>query len=169
MPGNELVDAEAKEATKLPGPLHSSRSNAMRRSRESVLSKWTAQWQMTINTGRFAEANRLPPRMKPRDHFVDLPRKLYGRVTQCRLGHAFLGEYYSTHVPSEPVDCPCGAPLQTRTHLLRDCHDHDEAREILYEFSPNLSITDILGSEKGIVALAKFLQASDTFSKSSVV
>ncbi|KDQ55098.1 hypothetical protein JAAARDRAFT_60073 [Jaapia argillacea MUCL 33604] len=57
---------------------------------------------------------------KPPECFEWLLREVYGRVTQCRVGHAFIGEYYAQfHIP-ETVDCPCDELYQTREHILRE-------------------------------------------------
>ncbi|KAJ7479312.1 hypothetical protein B0H11DRAFT_2280857 [Mycena galericulata] len=78
---------------------------------------------------------------------------------------AFIGEYYAKFVPSESVECQCGEPFQTREHILRDCEKYDEHRGVLREVSNQISIPDILGTEKGIQALAKFLESSGAFTK----
>jgi len=127
--------------------------------------KWVAEWTQTAPTGRFASANRLTPQTKPRQYFFDLPREVYGRVLQCRTGHGFIGEYYSQFVPSESVDCPCGAPYQTRRHLLQACPRYDEHRHILQAVSDTIDIPTILGTAEGIAALACFLVKSGALTK----
>ncbi|KAF8573960.1 hypothetical protein K439DRAFT_1297246, partial [Ramaria rubella] len=71
--------------------------------------------------------------------------RTYGLVIQARTGHAFTGEYYATNVPSNETGCPCGAALQTRLHILRNCPRHSEYRHILDEAVPSGHIADILG------------------------
>ncbi|EJD47861.1 hypothetical protein AURDEDRAFT_61486, partial [Auricularia subglabra TFB-10046 SS5] len=84
----------------------------------------------------------------------------------CRLGHAFMGEYYQRHVPSEDVACPCGKHLQTRDHILLDCERYDEHRHHLAALRPDLNGTHaLLSTRKGISALAKFIQSSGAFTK----
>ncbi|KAJ7725504.1 hypothetical protein B0H14DRAFT_2253530, partial [Mycena olivaceomarginata] len=53
-------------------------------------------------------------------HFQTLKCEVFGRVTQCRIGHCYSGEYYSQFVPSESVDCPCGEAFQSREHIIRE-------------------------------------------------
>ncbi|KAJ6528059.1 hypothetical protein B0H19DRAFT_969320 [Mycena capillaripes] len=110
-------------------------------------------------------ANRFPPSLKPTPHFKSLKREVFGRVTQCRIGHCFTGEYYNQFVHSENVDCPCGEILQTREHILRECPQYAEQRPILEAISRDASLPEILGTREGIAALAKFLEESGAFTK----
>ncbi|KAJ6614976.1 hypothetical protein B0H10DRAFT_1692192, partial [Mycena sp. CBHHK59/15] len=104
--------------------------------------KWTAKWKKMHPTGRLGPADRVPPVWKPKPHFTGTKREVYGRVVQCRTGHTFIGEYYTKFVPTERMECQCGEPFQTR-----------------------ITIPDILGTEKGIRVLAKFLERSGAFTK----
>ncbi|KAJ6609299.1 hypothetical protein B0H10DRAFT_1713802, partial [Mycena sp. CBHHK59/15] len=115
--------------------------------------------------GRFGPADRVPPAWKSKLHFTGTKREVYGRVVQCRTGHAFIGEYYAKFVPTERMECQCGEPFQTRDHLLWECERYNEHRGVLREASPQIAIPDILGMEKGIQALAKFLERSGAFTK----
>ncbi|KAF7350488.1 RnaseH domain transposon factor [Mycena venus] len=110
-------------------------------------------------------ANRFPPSMKPTTHFTSLKREVFGRVTQCRIGHCFSGEYYNRFVPSENVNCPCGEELQTREHILRTCPRYEDHRHLLRSVSRDISLPEILGTKDGIAALAKFLEESGAFTK----
>ncbi|KAJ7705620.1 hypothetical protein B0H16DRAFT_1312765 [Mycena metata] len=111
-------------------------------------------------------ADRFPPSLKPTVHFKTLKREVFGRVTQCRIGHCFTGEYYSKFVPSENVDCPCGEAFQTREHLLRECPQYEDQRHVLEAVSRDISLPEILGTKEGIAALAEFLETSGAFTKS---
>ncbi|KZV89833.1 hypothetical protein EXIGLDRAFT_576125, partial [Exidia glandulosa HHB12029] len=88
-----------------------------------------------------------------------------GRVVQCRTGHCFQGAYYSTFVPSENVDCPCGERMQTREHTLRECPRYDHYRATLRAASRHIVLSEILGTERGIEALSGFLRKSGAFTK----
>ncbi|KIO16976.1 hypothetical protein M407DRAFT_85414 [Tulasnella calospora MUT 4182] len=118
--------------------------------------------------GSFALADRCPPSTTPRPHFFKLPRRIFGLVTQARSGHAFMGKYYKRFVPSEETGCPCGeADPQTRKHIIQQCGLYREYRYILEEEVPDLNLADILGSDKGVRALAKFIAKSGAFKKTS--
>lgn len=167
--GNEEADKLAKAAVTLPqngGPTQT-RAHAMRKSKETTLAEWTKEWRATARTGRFAVANRIPPSLRPTQHFVALQneREVFGRVVQCRTGHCFQGAYYKTFVPSEDVDCPCGERLQTREHSLRECPRYDAFRGKLRDASRNIILSEILGTPRGIEALSGFLRRSGAFTK----
>ena len=95
-------------------------SHLRRRAKERVLETWIEDWAESPPRGLYARASHGQPSLRPPPHFRDLPRHLYGLVTQCRLGHAFMGEYYQRHVPPEDVACPCGRHLQTRNHIITE-------------------------------------------------
>ena len=75
-------------------------------------------------------------------------------------------EYYRRFVPSESPECPCGeAPIQTHDHILIDCPLYDGARSHLRRASRSLCIPTLLGTYKGLKAVARFLTSSNAFSK----
>ena len=55
----------------------------------------------------------------------------------------------------EDVDCPCGAPHQTRAHILQDCPLYEEHRSLLRDVAPAMDLNTILSTKDGIAALAK--------------
>ena len=136
-----------------------------RRTKERVLETWREDWAATPPRGLYARAALGPPSLRPPPHFKQLPRRLYGLVTQVRLGHAFMGEYYQRHVPTEDVACPCGHRLQTRDHILRDCQRYDEYRLVLQKHPHILGTCALLSTPTGIVSLSKFLASSGAFTK----
>ena len=166
IPGNERADELAKEAAQLPGPSQATYSNLRRRAKEKMMVDWRKEWDENSPRGLYARASHGPPSRKPPPHFRSLPRRIYGLVTQCRLGHAFMGEYYQRHVPSEDVDCPCGCALQTRDHILRDCPRYNSHRHLISD--PRQGTVDthaLLSTREGITALSKFIAASGAFTK----
>ncbi len=167
IPGNERADKMAKEAARSNShrPMLPSRSHQLRIAKELLLQNWKTTWLRSSAQGNFAPSNRLPPSLKPRKHFALTNRELYGRLIQCRTGHAFLGEYYRRFVPSEDPTCPCGATIQTRAHVIQDCDLFEDARSILYNFDVSLSLPEILGTPKGIDALTQFIRRSGAFKK----
>lgn len=165
--GNEIADQLAKDATDLDaGHERSTRLSTLRWVRERAMQAWRGEWKKERPTGRFATANRLPPKAKLKKCFFKLPREVFGRILQCCTGHCFTGEYNCSHIPSEPVDCPCGAALQTRKHIIQDCPRYAAHRHLLREASKEIDLPTILGADEGIDALAKFIQASGAFTKS---
>ena len=172
IPGNERADSLAKEATSLGCqiPFSTTRSNAKRRSKSAIVKLWQKEWRSTPKTGRYAIANRIQPSLNPTKHFQLLKdqREIFGRVLQCRTGHAYTGEFRQFFLPlsPDPTSCPCdNETLETRTHILVDCPRYDEHRGILEKASKHLSIPVLLGTTKGITALAKFIQKSGAFSR----
>ncbi|KAJ7796049.1 hypothetical protein B0H14DRAFT_2391067, partial [Mycena olivaceomarginata] len=73
--------------------------------------------------------------------------------------------YYAKFVPSERVACPCGEPFQTRVPILRECETYAWHRDILEEVSKEISMPEILGTEKGLRALALFIEKTGAFTK----
>ncbi|KAJ3840660.1 hypothetical protein F5878DRAFT_522408, partial [Lentinula raphanica] len=124
---------------------------------------WRVLWNQRSVIGRFAVSNRIPPIIKPTERFKSTARETFGRLMQCRTGHAYIGEYYSKFVPSKNVDCPCGEARQTREHILRECPVYEDYRYILQKVSQDVCLADILGSEDGIEALTEFLELSGAF------
>ena len=115
-------------------------------------------------TGRYAIAERIPPSLAGSHAFRTLDRNTLGLVTQARTGHGHFGEYYITHSIQEPSECPCGAETQTRDHILFECEIHEHGY-LIDEGAPDHKLTTILGTKKGIDALAKFVGGSKTFQK----
>ncbi|KAJ3849803.1 hypothetical protein EV368DRAFT_18718, partial [Lentinula lateritia] len=140
-------------------------THAKRRAKAKAMEDWRKEHARRPLRGGFALANGLPPRWKPRDYFNNTPREVYGRLIQCRTRHAFLGEYYAKFVPTEPIQCPCGARTQTRDHIIQTCEIYDDYRDLLWNVSDDLDIGEILGTEEGIEALAEFIEKSGAFKK----
>ena len=88
-----------------------------------------------------------------------------GIVTQARTGHRHFSEYYLTHNIREPSECPCGAELQTRDHILFECEIHEEHGYLIDEGAPDHKLATILGTKRGIDALAKFVRECTAFQK----
>lgn len=170
--GNDRADDLAKKATQLERktPYSVSRSNAIRRSKATILKLWRLEWKKKPPTGRFAIANRFPPSLRPTPHFRQLKnnRELFGRLTQCRIGHNYSGEFRQTFLPNveEPITCPCdNETLQTREHILCECTKYNQHRDILREASPTIALPTILGTKEGIQALTEFLKKSGAFTQ----
>ena len=165
--GNEWADALAKTATEIAidnPPI--SLSHKKSQSRQCLVSNWTEEWCKQLQRpSAFLQANRFTPALKPREHFTHTPRNIYGQLIQCRTGHAFMGEYYSKHVPMEDRSCPCGELLQSCDHIIATCPTYEDQRQVLKSTSEDLITSDILGTKEGIEALVKFLRATSAFKK----
>ncbi|KAF8159351.1 hypothetical protein B0H34DRAFT_633411, partial [Crassisporium funariophilum] len=74
IPGNDRADHLAKEATALECqiPFPTTRTNALRRSKQSTLKIWQQEWKNTPKTGRYAISNRTAPSLQPTPHFREL-------------------------------------------------------------------------------------------------
>ncbi|KAF8824882.1 hypothetical protein HHX47_DHR7000710 [Lentinula edodes] len=166
--GNEQADFLAKAGTELVNEAIWGRSlsNAKRINQVRAEREWRKIWESRSTYGHFAVANRIVPSLKPSERLKETTRELFSRLTQCRTGHAFIGEYYLQFVPGENVDCPCGIELQTREHILRACPKYEEYRYILKRISDDICLTDILGTKEGIEALTEFISESGAFTKS---
>ena len=170
--GNERADALAKEATALGCqiPFSTTRSNAKRRAKNAITKLWQKEWKNAPKVGRFAISNRFPPSLNPTKHFKHLKdkREVFGRVIQCRSGHAYTGEFRQSFLPlsPDPTACQCdNETLESRSHILLECPRYDQYRKILKKESRYLALPVLLGSNKGIIALAKFLHKSGAFSR----
>ena len=173
--GNDRADALAKKATQKESqaPYNLSQANAARRSKSSILKIWRKEWKNQPKTGRYAVSNQIPPSLNPTPHFRQLKdnRELFGRLTQCRIGHAYTGEFRRSFLPhsEDPVTCPCDNEiLQTREHLLRECTKYSQHRYILQEASETIALPTLLGTKEGIQALIHFLKKTGAFSRTGV-
>ena len=174
--GNERADELAKEAThkESHSPFSVTRANAVRRAKSSTLKLWRQEWKSQPKNGRYATANRIPPSLKPTPHFTQLKnnRELFGRLTQCRTGHSYTGEFRQAFLPhsEDPITCPCdNETIQTREHILRECPKYSLHRKTLRKVSRTITLTTILGTKTGIKALTTFLQKSGAFSRSGTL
>ncbi|KAF5366508.1 hypothetical protein D9757_012170 [Collybiopsis confluens] len=163
--GNKRADKLAKAGSERWAPTFYTYTNARRRSKAKALAKWRKLHAQRQPRGGFSQANGLIPRWKPRNHFNNTKREIYGRLIQCRTRHGFIGEYYAQFVPSKSVQCQCGHCFQTREHILQSCKTYNDHRHILWDASDDLNLEELLGTEEGIEAVAEFIKTSGAFSK----
>jgi len=163
--GNERADELAKEANDLPlsAPISTTRANAVRRSKMASQKAWVKQWKSTPKRGAFAISNCIGPTLKPTKRFLNTPRETFGRLIQCRTGHAYTGEYRRRFHPDKDENCACGKGYQTREHILRDCEYHNKHRIHLLRVSRDIFLPTILGTVEGITALTTYLEQSGAF------
>lgn len=167
--GNDRADSLAKKATELAlnAPINTTRTNALRRAKAITTKLWTQEWKKSALSGRFAIANRFPPSLSPSRRFTSLKnnRELFGRTVQCRTGHGYTGEFRRDFKLEGPYSCPCGEPLETREHIIRECPRYNAHRRHLTKISPQISLPTILGTKDGISALTEFLKTSGAFTR----
>jgi hypothetical protein len=167
--GNEEADLLAKEAVVAGPPLFKSTiSWSLERAKSTALKAWKSDWRAKPHTNLASVALTTPPSLQLAKFHKEYggPRHVHTRIVQTILGHGFTGEFYQRFLPNLPSECPCGTVMtQTRSHILADCPDHEEHRGILAAASQDLSTPILLGTFKGLSALARFIAASNAFRK----
>ncbi|KAJ1308145.1 hypothetical protein OPQ81_003863 [Rhizoctonia solani] len=168
--GNERADTLAHEAAVQHARplLHHTITWAHASAKSKAIKEWRQSWVFSRHSDLVTQAIVRPPSSK-----LTLVHRLFpgscsihSRLIQLISGHSFMGEYYLHFVPSEPVKCPCGeASIQTCDHILIDCLLYNEARRHLRSASPSLCIPTLLGTYKGLRAVAWFLSNCNAFSK----
>jgi ribonuclease HI len=167
--GNEEADRLAKDAvTAGPPLLRSTITWARERAKSSALKAWRREWRAKPHTNLASVGLVRPPSLHLAKFHKEYggPRHVHTRVVQTILGHGFTGEFYQRFLPNLPSECPCGTVMtQTRSHILAECPEHEEHRDILASATQDLSIPILLGTLKGLAALARFIAASNAFRK----
>ncbi|KAI5115066.1 hypothetical protein M0805_006802 [Coniferiporia weirii] len=93
-------------------------------------------------------------------------RALQSRAVQVVLGHGHFSAYAAHFLPNLPISCPCGAPLQTREHLLLECPIFQSARGPLPVEARPSAQPPAWGSKLGLGWLFPFLRRSTAFMRS---
>ena len=168
--GNVQADTLACEAAvQHSHPLfHHTITWARAMAKSKAVKEWSRTWCNSRHSDLVKQAIVRPPSSKlvPAHRHFSGSRAIHSRLIQLITGHSFIGEYYRRFVPSESPECPCGeAPIQTRDHILIDCPLYDGARSHLRRASRSLCIPTLLGTYKGLKAVARFLTSSNAFSK----
>ncbi|KAG6833110.1 hypothetical protein H0H87_011218 [Tephrocybe sp. NHM501043] len=145
------------------GPTETTLTNAERMTKKRAQEAWTRDWKKNPAHRRFRHGGAA---WNPKPHVKHTAREVFARATQCRTNHAFIGEYYSKFVPSEPIGCPCGGWLQTREHIIKDCPRYEEKRQLFRDVDEEIELKTRLGTNKGLKALAKFIEKTGAFTKS---
>src|SRR5258708_7047737 len=91
--------------------------------KHKMLEAWRYRWSNTLNLPRawFQPANTIPPTLKPTERFLTTDWKMFSRLIQCQTGHTHTREYYKCFVPTQTIECPCGAAIQTCQHITLEC------------------------------------------------
>ena len=159
--GNDRADELAKEATELePATETTTITKLHRQLRAKLKTEWTIEWARKPIAGRYAISDRIPPSLAGSHAFRTLDRHILGIVTQARTGHGYFGEYYQTLNIQGPINCPSGAGLQTREHIVFECRSHEEYGDIIDEGAPDHQLSTLFGTKTGIDALAEFVKKS---------
>ena len=154
--GNEEADNLAKSGSKLnpDRPNYKTQAYVVALHKQELLEAWKHRWLNTLNPPSmwFQPANRIPLSLKPTERFLSMDRKTFSRLMQCRTGHAHTSEYYRRFVPSQEIDCPCGAEIQTQQHITLQCRIHHWHRHTL-SHSRHADWGWLTGTYKGIKKL----------------
>lgn len=134
--------------------------------KREMLEAWRHRWsnQPTNPSSGFHPANKLPPTLSPTKRFQNSDRKTFSRLIQFRSGHAHIGEYYKRFITTEDPSCTCGHATQTRRHILKECPKYLHQRPLLGT-GRNAQLERLVGTEKGITRLAKFISISKAIDK----
>ncbi|KAI5114616.1 hypothetical protein M0805_009545 [Coniferiporia weirii] len=168
VPGNEYVDA----LTRLPPhgrPFFYHTYSALR---QEALAAATDMWARTYASDS-PHHRSLAGRALPHPPSTSLlsawkapePRALQSRVVQVVLGHGHFGAYAARFLPDIPIACPCGAPLQTREHLLLECPLFQHARRPLPAEDRPSAQPPAWGSKLGLGWLFPFLRRTTAFTR----
>jgi hypothetical protein len=128
---------------------------------------WINVWAATTRRPRaeFTPADRFPPQLRPTARFLKMDRQTFSRVIQARTGHAHIGSYYRTFVPTIPTQCACSHNYQTRHHILSECHLHANYRHLLGDHEEQTATAALIRTVDGIMRLATFIKESGAFAK----
>jgi len=112
-------------------------------------------------------ATFLPPlfTVLPRSRFV-----VCVYIPPCTVKFTYC--HYQSFVPlsPDPIACPCDIGIvETRNHILRECPRYNLHRNILFSASNHLTLTELLGTKRGIKALAEFIQMPGAFTRTGTL
>ena len=147
-------------------PNHKTQSYVAGLRKREMQEAWRFRWTNTPNHPRsgFTLPNRIPPSLCTTERFWSLNHRTFSCLIQCRTGHAHIGKYYHHFIPGESQSCACGAKLQTRTHILKECRIHSRHRHLLGQ-GRNSQFGRLLGTTRGIWKLALFIKRSKAMEK----
>jgi ribonuclease HI len=169
--GNERADELAKIATRPNRPIvFPAPSIAFHKaySKHYMAEEWNKEWKTTREKLHlFRPAATHPPSLRPSLMFRSLSNKkeVFGRMTQMMTGHGYIGEYYKRFHIDDDTQCNTDKCLQTRQHIIAECSKFRQHRRELKKVSHNMSLQVLLGSRKGLRAMATFIEESGAFTK----
>src|SRR5215472_14978006 len=136
-----------------------------------TLTQWRKDFDSNRPTGAFGEVTFHPPTTKPDRTFLQLANdpEVFGRLTQVRTMHGYNPPYYHRFHIDHDLECTCGNYFNPanvafhRRHILNNCDEYADHHHLLSHASQTRDPTILLGSTKGLLAVAKFLKASGAF------
>ena len=137
-----------------------------------VIKEWNRMLSEQRITRAFGEVTWLRPSTKPNTVFKQLGNKpeIFGRLTQTRTMHGYNAFYFQQFNIDRDPHCPCGLLIQAdehrqiRDHIFNNCKAYNKERRILSQASCDYDPGILLGSIKGLLTMAKFLEESGAFS-----
>jgi ribonuclease HI len=177
---NERADYLAKKGCRPnPNPILSTTTSYLSEKRSKLINiQWKKLMKNPPPTGTFkriTDLDALPPTNRPNKTFKSLLEKpeIFGRLTQIRTMHGYNPIYYRRFNIDQPLECPAchntfthrDTEIDYLDHVFRVCQTFDEHRNILTKISRDASPYVLLGSDKGLLAVAKFIEKTGAFTK----
>jgi ribonuclease HI len=175
IPGNEQADSEAKKAAQSNGTLtapfkhltmKSARNMAIHK---SIKATWEKEWPEGKNGGQHLRAITRRPTgdsgPKLYSNIANLSRQELAWLARPRTGHCSLNKYLHRFNIEEQPQCPCGNGVETVSHYLLRCMDHDEWRERLRKEVgvDGMYVEKLLGHPKLIKHTLNFVKNTGRF------
>jgi ribonuclease HI len=182
VPGNEAVDARAKEAAQgassaltlhLPlfdRPLPTSRAATMAAGAKAFQARWHEEWSTSPRYHRIALFDSPKPSNSVARMYTDLSRAQCSVLTQLRTAHIGLNAFlYRFHLAPSP-DCPLCLVPETVTHYLLACprFRRQRLRLIMRLGTARLSLRRLLAVKSDHKAVLSFVRDTDRFPRYAV-
>ena len=180
--GNEEADDEAKKAAEgltsdeqqlpklLRKTLKRSKSAAIQEEGAARMAKWRREWRGSPRSAKFKFIDSSLPSCR----FIKLisntkiTRADASKMFQLCSGHIPLNAYLFRFMKKENAQCPaCGARKEMPQHFLLECPAYKHKRRKLGPKKGELEkkFVEVISSEKKIVALAQYIQATGRFTE----
>jgi len=170
VPGNEMADRSAKQATgwrenpwspSIPPTINISfsamRSSIKMRLRKRVYSDWEAQWRGEKVGSITQKLIEVPTKAALRLH-VGLHRALSSALIQLRTGKIGLRDYLHSIKRADSGECLCGWGRQTIKHVLTECPIYQRTRlNTIWKESRVQDLKQILSTPKLAKEAARFV------------
>jgi len=170
VPGNEMADRAAKQATgwrenpwsppippTISIPFATLRSSVKMTLRKRIVLDWEAQWRGEKVGSITRKLIEVPARATLRLH-IGLHRALSSVLVQLRTGKIGLRDYLFSIGRVESRECPCGWGRQTVKHILIECPIHQRIRlDTIWKGSRVQDLKQILSTPKLAKEAARFV------------